>query len=101
MKPGTTELPPASITRVAGPRVSPTARAIADGDDGPVADRNRLGARLVIVHGEDAGVGDDEIGVLRHDCSRLGEASIAAERRARPAGCDGLAQRGVRRPPPL
>ena len=60
--------------------------AIADGDDGPVADRDRLGARLAFVHGEDACVGDDEVGVLGMIVSRLAEASIAAERCARAAG---------------
>ena len=62
MKPGTTELPPASMTWVPGPLSSPTDLRVADGDDRRRPDRNRLGARLVLVHGQDAGVGDDQIG---------------------------------------
>ena len=61
MKPGSTVAPAASITRVCGPAGAMTSALVPTREDPVAAHGHRLGPRAGRVHGQDAGVLDDQI----------------------------------------
>ena len=69
MKPGRTEAPAASTTRVAGLHRAMTSAALPTATIRLPRMRHGLGVRSARVHGQDAGVGDDEVG--GHFCSSV------------------------------
>ena len=62
--PGTIVAPPASMTFVDGPASGSTSALRADAGNAIAADRNRVGGRVALIAGVDAGVVDDEVGRL-------------------------------------
>ena len=58
--------------------------AVADRNDFAALDGNRLSPRRVRVHGQDAGVVDDQVGRLRHEIPPVVADAIKVARRGKP-----------------